>query len=653
MAGGWLSKLLRHPAAQQPRRPAEDAGVLAPDADLTAADTHPATPPIATRSVAAPSPAAVPQAGAAEPEGPVWPPLIARAASGPTEGAGLDRVFCDDMLLVLTGWVAGAGSISLADAAGPVAPDISLVLPRPDVAAAYGFAQVPDGVLLAFRSPPEGARIIVQAGRQKQSAEARGFPGHREAGLARILKDYRSAGGGLLDLVGDAPAHIAAIAGSAAPASGPLAPQGHMETARSVPGAGGVCVGWTLGPGPFYLVDDAGNCQPLDAALRWNRTDIFDAFSGDYGADCADAGFLQGLPGTFASQVRLVARHGDQLVLLHERAIEPAPRDAVSYARWAFSLPSAFEVNVARFAPHFGPTLRTLIGRAARPPLPEVRQVGATVAEPEVSLVIPLYGRYDFVEHQLLEFAADPFIRERCEIIYVIDDPRISREVFAALDTWRQLYEVPLTVVWGKRNRGFSGASNLGLSLARGRHVLFMNSDVIPTGPGWLDALSRRLDAHADFGLIGTRLLFPSGGVQHDGMVFRYVDSFGVWMNDHPGKGLLPDTAPAGEVVEWPAVTGACLLGRRADLLAVGGFCEDYLIGDFEDSDLCLKMRELGRKVGVCSDIELIHLERQSYGFQGAGDFRLRVTLFNAWLHQERWGADIARLQGAGGEEPA
>lgn len=640
MAGGWLSKLLRRPVVQQLSGPVagSDTHTLAAG-NGTGIDVTPTNAPDRAAVVAR--------------EGPVWLPLIEWARSGPIDGVGLDRVFFDGALLVLTGWVAGAGTIRVEDSAGVVEPDLSLVLPRSDVAAAYGFTQVPEGVLLAFRAPPAGARIVVEAGRQKQSAEAADFPGPRETSLARILNDYRSASGGLLDLVGDAPTHIAAIAAAAVPASGPLVPQGHIETAAAVPGAGGVCVGWLLGTGPFYLVDEAGNCQPLAAALRWNRQDIFDAFSGDYGADCADAGFLQGIPAAFGGRVRLVARHGDELVLLHERVVEPAPRDAVSYARWAFSLPSAFEVNVARFAPHFGPTLRTLIGRTPRPPQPEVRKAGAAVAEPEVSLVIPLYGRYDFVEHQLLEFAADPFIRTRCEVIYVIDDPRIAGQVFAALDTWRQLYEVPLTVVWGKRNRGFSGASNLGLSLAGGRHVLFMNSDVIPTAPGWLDALSRRLDAHAEFALLGTRLLFPSGGVQHDGIAFEFKESFGVWMNDHPGKGLLPDTAPAGEVVEWPAVTGACLLGRRADLLAVGGFCEDYLIGDFEDSDLCLKMRELGRKVGVCSDIELIHLERQSYGFQGAGDFRLRVTLFNAWLHQERWGADIARLQGAGGEEPA
>lgn len=584
-------------------------------------------------------------------DGPVWPPVI--DGRPPRAGAGLDRVFRDDGLLVLTGWVAGSGTITVEDGGQPVLPDIRVSLPRPDVATAYGFTDQPQGVLLAYLAPSSGARIMVRAGGAERSAEAHGFPDRREPDLSRVLRDYRSAGARLLDIARDNPRHVAAIAASAAPRSGALAPHGHMESVKAVSGAGGVCVGWTLGSGPFYLVDETGNCQALDAALRWNRPDIFEAFADDFGADCAEAGFLQGLPAPFGAHVRLVARHGDELVLLHERAVEPAPRDAVSYARWAFSLPSAFEVNVDRFVPHFGPTLRTLIGRASRPPQPEIRRVGDAVPEPDVSIVVPLYGRYDFVDHQLLEFARDPFIRERCEVIYVIDDPRIVTPVFSALDTWRQLYEVPLTVVWGRRNRGFSGASNLGLEQARGRQVLFLNSDVIPIEAGWLQQLSQRLEHHREFALIGTRLLFPSGGLQHDGMVFRYVDSFGVWMNEHPGKGLVPEDALSGELVEWPAVTGACLLGWRDELLGAGGFSEDYLIGDFEDSDLCLKMRAAGRKVGVCRDIALTHLERQSYGFQGAGEFRLRVTLFNAWLHQGRWGADIARLQGKGGEAAA
>ena len=61
-----------------------------------------------------------------------------------------------------------------------------------------------------------------------------------------------------------------------------------------------------------------------------------------------------------------------------------------------------------------------------------------------------------------------------------------------------------------------------------------------------------------------------------------------------------------------PGVTGAALLVRRAAFLAVGGFSTDYIIGDFEDSDLCLALRAAGHEIGYEPAAELFHFERQS-----------------------------------------
>jgi GT2 family glycosyltransferase len=86
-----------------------------------------------------------------------------------------------------------------------------------------------------------------------------------------------------------------------------------------------------------------------------------------------------------------------------------------------------------------------------------------------------------------------------------------------------------------------------------------------------------------------------------------------------------------------PAVTGACLAIRRKDFDRVGGWDTGYLIGDFEDSDLCQKIRKEGMKVGYLPDIQLTHLERQSFKELGNDDFRTRVVIYNAVRNQERW----------------
>lgn len=571
-------------------------------------------------------------------EGPVWPPLVQTDSAGTNrDGAGLDRLYFDGEILVLTGWISGDATLGFYSGNDPVAPLLRVEVPRPDVATAYAFSNPVTGFLCLWRGPfPEGAKVHAKAGgRKKKSIAPQGFAASElEPDLSRILREYAPARSVLFDALRDSPQLLRTVAWSATPSNRPGDPRGYIDILKSVPDAGGLCVGWSLGRADFFLVDDKGACLDLAGALRWNRPDIFDGFSADYGADCAEAGFLQALPPVErgGALVRLLARAGDDLILLHERTSEPAPLDAVGYARWAFSLPVPPERMVERFAAHDGPLLQRLIARTRqRPPSqPLVRRIGPVPAEPEVSLLVPLFGRYDFVDHQLLEFADDDFIRERCEVLYIVDDPNIAQPVQSAMERWWQLYRVPLAVIWGGRNRGFSGANNLGLSVARGRKILFLNSDVIPIAPGWLDALSARLDDHPDYALLGTRLLFPSGGVQHDGMTFEYSPAYGVYLNQHPGKGLAAGPAPEGAVVDQAAVTGACLLGHRAELQAFGGFCEDYLIGDFEDSDLCLTAEAAGRRVGLCPDIALTHLERQSLGLFGSGDFRVRVMLFNA-----------------------
>jgi GT2 family glycosyltransferase len=84
----------------------------------------------------------------------------------------------------------------------------------------------------------------------------------------------------------------------------------------------------------------------------------------------------------------------------------------------------------------------------------------------------------------------------------------------------------------------------------------------------------------------------------------------------------------------------------RESFLDVGGFSVDYVIGDYEDSDLCLKLRERGASCLYAADVELYHFERQSMRLHPLQSDR-GSTAYNRALHTKRWDSAITEVMSA------
>lgn len=427
----------------------------------------------------------------------------------------------------------------------------------------------------------------------------------------------------------------------------------HIDKCGSVFGKTSVLAGWAIcRPGvTLWMMDRYGNKKDLKATLRFQRKDVIDLFSADYSRHTTDAGFVTNWehPQQEDDFIAIVEESDDQYTMIAKLTWMPIPNDPVAYARFAFSVATPAESFDRRLNEWEGPAIEKLLDeRNALAELveqaPDVWQFGKTSSEITTSVVIPLYGRWDFVEHQLSCFATDSSFANTSELIYVIDDPVLITPLIGEAENLYRLYQVPFKIIWGHRNRGFSGANNFGAQIAKGENLVFLNSDAFPLQAGWIESLASALVDNPEYGLIGARLLFPDGGLQHAGMRFLFSETWGVWLNKHPLAGLDPELDVCVGLVERPAVTGACVAVTRANYKYVGGFDEGYLIGDFEDSDFCMKFREVGLKIGYLPEATLIHLERQSFRMLGDTSFRTLVVRFNAWRHSKRWGEDIAKL---------
>jgi GT2 family glycosyltransferase len=251
---------------------------------------------------------------------------------------------------------------------------------------------------------------------------------------------------------------------------------------------------------------------------------------------------------------------------------------------------------------------------------------------PGLSVVVPLYKRIDFVEHQLAHFAHDRDL-EAVDLVYVLDSPEIGDSLLDAAHALSALHGVPLRIVLMRQNAGFSGANNAGVSIARGRRVVLLNSDVIPDRPGWLGKMSAFYDATPNIGALGPKLLYEDESLQHAGLYFYRDPGARVWGNQHYFKGLHRSFPAANVARAVPGVTAACLMVDRDLYEQVGGLSHAYVQGGYEDSDFCLRLLELGRQNWYMPGAELYHLEAQSY----PSEPRKLATKYNMWLHTHLW----------------
>ncbi|HBH73519.1 MAG TPA: hypothetical protein DDY43_08765 [Synechococcales bacterium UBA10510] len=357
-----------------------------------------------------------------------------------------------------------------------------------------------------------------------------------------------------------------------------------------------------------------------------------------------------------AAELFVVLRNGDQFCL-HR------PMVAVSFdvPRFKGLLDAAISDRCSVESPGCLVRIREAWSRQMQQRLqrPAQHQRHGTRSKPaELSVVVPLYGRIDFMEYQLNWFNA--WLRRLgsnapgLQLIYVLDDPRLEAEFRALVKRCQTLYRMPFETVINPENLGFAGANNRGVLYATAPYLLLLNSDVLPANDHSLETMLRALQQHPRrVGALGARLLFDNGGIQHVGMEFVKEDDLDgelgrVWLNEHPLKGVNVGFGEQErlELREVEAATAACLLMQTERFRTLGGFSTHYVVGDFEDSDLCLKVRRMG--LGIYVDLEacFYHLERQSVGYGEKSDaLKMKVVATNALEHHQRWCSTIERLK--------
>lgn len=269
-------------------------------------------------------------------------------------------------------------------------------------------------------------------------------------------------------------------------------------------------------------------------------------------------------------------------------------------------------------------------------PPPSTSEAARASRRPSVSLLLPNFN----TEHVL-----GPVLRclevntTYSDVEVVAVDDGSSDGSLAMLRDWRDSGALGGRVrLLEKENSGAVDTLNTALRAATGDLCVQLDSDASVRTPGWIERMVDLMSCDERVGVVTAKIVMDDGDLNacgvnlvHPGGMHerssRPVETFGRrrWhhhvIRSREGEG----GADEDTVAEVDAGIGCCMMYRRTDALAVGGYDAGYSPVWFDDADLCLMIRRLGRKVFYTPEVRVIH-HLQARGSRVSASQRLQPS---------------------------
>ena len=257
----------------------------------------------------------------------------------------------------------------------------------------------------------------------------------------------------------------------------------------------------------------------------------------------------------------------------------------------------------------------------------------ALAETPLVSIIIPTRDQKDYLKACIESIRRGTYTNIE---ILVVDNQSREPETLAYFEelTLQDVKILPYDAPFN-----FSAINNMAVEQAGGEVICLLNNDAEVISCEWLEEMLSLL-LRKDTGVVGAKLLWPNRMVQHGGVLLGLDNIAGHYGNhtSDDDRGYYDQNQLVREV---SAVTAACLLIRKADYLAVGGFDETRFPITFNDVDLCLKVRQKRRKRVVWTPhAKLFHDESVSRGDEDTNEKQARAAREIQSLRKS-WGRQI------------
>lgn len=260
-----------------------------------------------------------------------------------------------------------------------------------------------------------------------------------------------------------------------------------------------------------------------------------------------------------------------------------------------------------------------------------------------LSVIIVSWNTRDLLMDCLASLAAPGGMPDETEVV-IVDNASADDTVACvrARYPWVEVIEQPA-------NSGFAAATNRGLSVARGAHLLLLNSDT-RVRPGALAAMMEYLQRDPNAGAVGADVRNPDGSAQPCAgpAPSLFSETCAILGLDRKMRAVTErrrSEPPTGAYLARDWVLGAALMVRRAVYEGIGPLDAGYFFYS-EEVDWCTRIRAHGWRVGTLVGARVLH---HGGGSARRTSDRMRPALFRSKirylsLHRGERSAEIFRL---------
>ncbi len=178
-------------------------------------------------------------------------------------------------------------------------------------------------------------------------------------------------------------------------------------------------------------------------------------------------------------------------------------------------------------------------------------------------------------------------------------------------------------VIYNDSNQGYTRPMNQALQAGVGRYLMQLNPDTL-MHPGLIDSLLDYMDASPQVGICTPKVLNSDGTLQKQcrRSAARPWDAVSYVLGLSrlfPGSRFfgryLMEYLPENQIAEVEAVSGSCMLIRRAVIDQIG-YLDEQFFAYQEDTEFCFRARKAGWKIFYMPQAQITH-----YGGLGGSRF--------------------------------